>query len=180
MRKHTFSRKRTRSTSRGLAGLGLPMIPGLRPHRAPVNPELARQHGHADPLRAGCSHSVHFAVCESCSRSFLWFRRRTDQRIVGVAVGPGTSTCALIPRGNKPLDPWSPVPAALHCFHRRIDVQTADIGGLRSRVRSAALAAECFALDLGVEERAPALRAGSRACVCVPPRGRARSGLLMR
>lgn len=127
MRKHTFSRKRTRSTSRGLAGLGLPMIPGLRPHRAPVNPELARQHGHADPLRAGCSHSVHFAVCESCSRSFLWFRRRTDQRIVGVAVGPGTSTCALIPRGNKPLDPWSPVPAALHCFHQVVGPPVVDV-----------------------------------------------------
>lgn len=48
--------------------------PRLRPHRAPMNPEPARQGVHPDPLRAGCSHSVHFLVRELCSRSFLWFR----------------------------------------------------------------------------------------------------------
>ncbi len=82
-----------------------------------MNPELVRQHGHADALCEGCSHSVHFLVRESCSRSFLSFRRRADQRVIGLARGIGIPPSALIPRGNKPLHPWSPVPAALHCFH---------------------------------------------------------------
>lgn len=71
----------------------------------------------ADTIGAGCSHSVHFLVSESCSRSFLWFRRRADQRVIGLAFGLGILTSALIPRGNKPLNPMSPVPATLHCFH---------------------------------------------------------------
>lgn len=91
--------------------------PRLRPHRASVNPELAGQCVHADPVCAGCSHSVHFRVRETCSRSFTWFRRRIDQRVVGPVLGVGIPTSALVPRGNKPLDPWSPVPAVLHCFH---------------------------------------------------------------
>ena len=91
--------------------------PRLRPHRTPVNSVPARQRFHAHALRAGCSHSVHFLGREPCSRSFLWFRRRPDQRVVGLALGVGIPADALIPRGNQPLDPWSPVPAAFHCVH---------------------------------------------------------------
>ena len=47
-----------------------------------MDAELARQRDHADALRAGCSHSVHFLVREPCSGSFLWFYRRADQRVV--------------------------------------------------------------------------------------------------
>lgn len=43
---------------------------GLRPDGSTVNPELTCQRVHADALRAGCSHGVHFAVREACSRSF--------------------------------------------------------------------------------------------------------------
>jgi len=92
--------------------------PRLRPHGATVNPELLRKRDHADSLRAGCSHSVYFLVREACSRSLLWFHRRIDQRVVGLALGVGVPASALIPRGNEPLDPWSPVPAVLHCAHR--------------------------------------------------------------
>ena len=83
-----------------------------------MHPEPPRQRVHPDTLRAGCSHSVHFLVREPCSRSLLWFRRRADQRVIGLAVGLGIGADALVPRGNKPLDPWSPVPAAPNCFHR--------------------------------------------------------------
>ena len=92
--------------------------PRLRPHRAPVHPELTSHGVHADALCAGCSHSVHFLVGQACSRSFLWFRRRADQRVVGLAVGLCIRANPLIPRGNQPLDPRSPVPTTLHCFHR--------------------------------------------------------------
>lgn len=91
--------------------------PRLRPHRAPVHPELTSHGLHADALCAGCSHSVHFLVGQACSRSFLWFRRHADQRVVGLAVGLCIRANPLIPRGNQPLDPRSPVPATLHCFH---------------------------------------------------------------
>ena len=90
---------------------------GLRPDGSTVNPELTCQRVHADALRAGCSHSVHFLVRQACSRSFLWLRRRVDQRIIGPVLGLRIIADALTPRGNKPLDPWSPVPAALHCVH---------------------------------------------------------------
>ena len=93
--------------------------PRLRPHRAPVHPELTSHGVHADALCAGCSHSVHFLVGQACSRSFLWFRRRADQRVVGLAVGLCIRANPLIPRGNQPLDPRSPVPTTLHCFHQR-------------------------------------------------------------
>ena len=93
--------------------------PRLRPHRAPVHPELTSHGVHADALCAGCSHSVHFLVGQACSRSFLWFRRRADQRVVGLAVGLCIRANPLIPRGNQPLDPRSPVPTTLHCFHPR-------------------------------------------------------------
>mgnify|MGYP000405556625 FL=1 len=112
--------------------------PRLRPHRAPVHPELTSHGVHADALCAGCSHSVHFLVGQACSRSFLWFRRRADQRVVGLAVGLCIRANPLIPRGNQPLDPRSPVPTTLHCFHRRIDVQTAcgDLGQCPSAIES--------------------------------------------
>ena len=95
--------------------------PRLRPHRAPVHPELTSHGVHADALCAGCSHSVHFLVGQACSRSFLWFRRRADQRVVGLAVGLCIRANPLIPRGNQPLDPRSPVPTTLHCFHHPRD-----------------------------------------------------------
>ena len=90
---------------------------GLRPDRCAMHSELPRQRADANAVRAGCSHSVHFLVCEPCSRSFLWFRRRADHRVICLAVGLGIPVRALIPRGNKPLNPWSPVPAVLHCAH---------------------------------------------------------------
>ncbi len=98
----------------------------LRPHRAPVNTELLCQRVHAHALRAGCSHSVHFLVGETCSRSFLWFRRRADQRVIGPVVGLGILADALIPCGNQPLDPWSPVPASFHCAHRMNAEETTE------------------------------------------------------
>lgn len=91
----------------------------LRPHRAPVHPELTSHCVHAEPLCAGCSHSVHFLVGEACSRSFTWFHRRADQRVIGPILGLRIGADALTPRGSKSLDPWSPVPAAFHCFHVR-------------------------------------------------------------
>ena len=81
---------------------------------------------HADTVGAGCSHSVHFLVREACSRSFLWFRRRADQKVIRLPFGLGILTSALIPRGNKPLDPWSPVPGAFHCVHPKCLTGTAQ------------------------------------------------------
>lgn len=82
-----------------------------------MNPVLLRERVHADATLAGCSHSVHFAIGEPCSRSFLWFRRRANQSIVSLTLGVGISANPLIPCGNELLNPWSSVPAALHCFH---------------------------------------------------------------
>ena len=82
-----------------------------------MHPEPASQGDHADALCAGCSHGVHFLVREPCSRSFGWFRRRADQRVVGLPGEAGLVADALIPRGNQPLNPGSPVPAMLHCVH---------------------------------------------------------------
>ena len=90
---------------------------GLRPDGSTVNPELTCQRVHADALRAGCSHGVHFAVREACSRSFTWFRRRADQRIVRLSDRLGILPVSLIPRGSQPLNPRSPVPVVLHCVH---------------------------------------------------------------
>jgi hypothetical protein len=106
--------------------------PRLRPHRAPVHPELTSHGVHADALCAGCSHSVHFLVGQACSRSFLWFRRRADQRVVGLAVGLCIRANPLIPRGNQPLDPRSPVPTTLHCFHKRWKTRTRFLSGSSS------------------------------------------------
>lgn len=91
--------------------------PGFGPHRAPVHAELLRHCVHANTVLAGCSHSVHFAVSESCSRSLLWFRCRADQSIIHRALGIDRVAIPLIPRGNELLKPWSSVPTALNCFH---------------------------------------------------------------
>jgi hypothetical protein len=47
-------------------------LPGLRPRRPAMNPILLRQEGHADTVRAGCSHSVHFLIRQPCSRLSPW------------------------------------------------------------------------------------------------------------
>ncbi|MGO1315477.1 MAG: GNAT family N-acetyltransferase [Cellulomonadaceae bacterium] len=91
-----------------------------------MNPELTCDSVHSDPSLADCSHSVHFLVRQTCSRSLLWFRRRADQRVIVLALGVGVSANPLIPRGNKPLNPWSAVPATLHCFHHDALTRTLD------------------------------------------------------
>ena len=93
-------------------------LSGLGPDRAPVNAVLFRQREHADAVRAGCSHSVHFAARESCSRSFLWFRRHANQSVVGLAYCVAGPLRPLIPCGNELLNPWSSVPAAPNCVHK--------------------------------------------------------------
>lgn len=90
----------------------------LRPHRRPVNLKLLRDFLHADAVLAGCSHRVHFAVREPRSRSFTWFRRRGDQRIIRLVLGVGMVVNPLIPCGNELLNPRSSVPALLNCVHR--------------------------------------------------------------
>lgn len=62
-----------------------------------MDAEPAREGRHADALRTGCSHGVHFLVREPCSRSFLWFRRSVDQRVIGLALRLGIPANALIP-----------------------------------------------------------------------------------
>lgn len=117
MRGPRGSRADARSKRAARPRAGMIRLPRLCPHRAPVNPEPARQRVHAHTLRAGCSHSVHFAVRQPCSRSFLWFRRRADQRVIGSALGLRIGVDALIPCGSKSLNPWSPVPVVFHCVH---------------------------------------------------------------
>ena len=80
-----------------------------------MNPELARQDDHADALRAGCSHSVHFLDRQRCSSASPWLCRRLDQRVVRLTNRLNSPAEPLTPRGNKPLNPRSPVPATLHC-----------------------------------------------------------------
>ncbi len=84
-----------------------------------MDTELLCHRIHADALSTGCSHSVHFLVREPCSRSFTWFHRCTDQRVISLTLGVGGAANPLIPRGNELLNPWSPVPAAFHCFHNQ-------------------------------------------------------------
>ena len=116
-----------------------PLSSGLGPDRAPVNAVLLRQREHADAVRAGCSHSVHFAFREPCSRSFLWFRRHTDQSVVGRAYRVAVALQPLIPRGNELLNPWSSVPATLHCAHknpRSAGIFSSDLAAPRMPVRA--------------------------------------------
>lgn len=110
------------------------LLSSLRPHRAPVNPELLRDRLDAHAALARCSHSVHFAVRESCSRLFTWFRRRTDQSVVNLASSVCIASIPLIPSGNQLLNPRLPIPATLHCFHWKVVVQTGDSTGVRPRL----------------------------------------------
>ena len=98
--------------------------PRLRPDCSAMHAVLKCECGHADAVRAGCSHGVHFAVREACSRSFTWFRRRADQRIVRLSDRLGILSVSLIPRGSQPLNPRSPVPVVLHCVHRTHKART--------------------------------------------------------
>ena len=82
-----------------------------------MDAEPASEHGHTDALLAGCSHSVHFLIGEAGSSASPWLLRHPDQRVVTLIVGLDIPANVRIPRGNKPLDPWLPVPAALHCVH---------------------------------------------------------------
>ena len=82
-----------------------------------MDAEPASEHGHTDALLAGCSHSVHFLIGEAGSSASPWLLRHPDQRAVTLIVGLDIPANVRIPRGNKPLDPWLPVPAALHCVH---------------------------------------------------------------
>jgi hypothetical protein len=72
-----------------------------------------------DGVSGGCARrsSPQAARRQPCSRSFLWFRRRPDRGVIRLAFGVVNAVRPLIPRGNKLLNPWSSVPAALHCFH---------------------------------------------------------------
>ena len=87
------------------------------PDCSAMHTELLRQNGHADPIGAGCSHSVHFVLSQPCSSASPWLCRRRDEWVVGLTYRLDSNPRPLIPRGNKPLNPWSSVPAALHCFH---------------------------------------------------------------
>jgi hypothetical protein len=92
--------------------------PRLRPHRAPVNPELTSQAFTLMP----CARAVRIASTSSSVRRVRGrFFGSADAPINGSSASPSDSasaqTSALIPRGNQPLDPRSPVPATLHCFH---------------------------------------------------------------
>jgi hypothetical protein len=92
-------------------------LPGLRPHRPAMNPILLRQEGHADTVRAGCSHSVHFLIRQPCSRSSPWPADAPMSGSSGSSAGRGALARTPIPRGNKPLDTLSPVPAVLNQVH---------------------------------------------------------------
>ena len=117
-----------------------------------MDAEPASEHGHTDALLAGCSHSVHFLIGEAGSSASPWLLRHPDQRVVTLIVGLDIPANVRIPRGNKPLDPWLPVPAALHCFHQNVVVQTIDISGLTPRFRDLALPLDGDALHVGVEQ----------------------------
>lgn len=102
-----------------------------------MHPEPPRQRVHPDTLRAACSHSVHFLVAETCSRSSPWLCRRVDERVIRLPVRLVHAAWPLIPRGNKPPDPLSPVPVALHCAHHTntaLDLRRRRVRG-RARTR---------------------------------------------
>ena len=90
-----------------------------------MDAEPASEHGHTDALLAGCSHSVHFLIGEAGSSASPWLLRHPDQRVVTLIVGLDIPANVRIPRGNKPLDPWLPVPAALHCVHHGVEARRA-------------------------------------------------------
>ena len=101
--------------------------PVTRSRRPAMNPVSLRQHGHADAIRAGCSHGVRFPIRERCSRSSPWLRRRTDQQIILLASRHRTRARAPIPRGNQPLHAPSPVPVVLGQAH--LGAPRATMGG---------------------------------------------------
>ena len=103
------------------------MLVELGPHGAAVDTELAGEGSHADAVGSSCSHSVHFLVREACSGSSPWLCGRADERIIGFAVTLTRASWPLIPCGNQPLDPWSPVPVVLHCVHQSVVVETLDL-----------------------------------------------------
>lgn len=82
-----------------------------------MDAESLGQFRDADTSGAGCSHSVHFRLRQPCSRASPWLCGSLDQRVIRLAGRLDYAAGRLIPRGNKPLDPWSPVPAALDCVH---------------------------------------------------------------
>ena len=119
-----------------------------------MNPETARQRVDADPVLAGCSHSVHFAVREACSRSSTWFRRCADQRVVRLSGWGGILANALIPRGNQPLNSWSSVPVVVDGVHRTHKARTLANGSVG---RGSGLVHVCgpgqrVSVDLRIEE----------------------------
>lgn len=82
-----------------------------------MDTEPARHLFDADVVGARCSHSVHFALREACSRSSTWFHRCADNQVIEPAMGIGFFADTFIPRRNELLNPRSPVPATLHCVH---------------------------------------------------------------
>ncbi len=97
--------------------------PSLLPDGATMHSELLRQSGDANAVGAGCSHSVHFLVGQRCSSASPWLRRRRDECAIGLAHGLGCNPKLLNPRGNKPLNPLSPVPVAFDGVHLSIQHQ---------------------------------------------------------
>ena len=89
---------------------------------------MASEANHAGALRPGCSHSVHFLLRQRCSSASPWLFRRHEEWIVDVTNGRGGDPGSLIPCGNELLNPWSSVPTAPNCFHRRSGALSARPG----------------------------------------------------
>ena len=92
-----------------------------------MNPEPARQRVHAHALPAGCSHSVHFRLREWCSGASPRLCRCPNEWVIRLTDRRSDAARPLIPRGNQPLDSWSPVPVVLHCVHQSVVVETLDL-----------------------------------------------------
>ena len=127
-----------------------------------MHSELASQRVHAYTLCVGCSHSVHFLLGEACSSASLWLFRHVEQRVFGLVFALDIPTIALIPRGDKPLNPWSSVPAALDCFHligHRTVHDNVALGGLYQHLSPAARAEEAdrHIAQVGLSHRRDAL-----------------------
>ena len=82
-----------------------------------MNSEPARQRVHAHALPAGCSHSVHFRLREWCSGASPRLCRCPNEWVIRLTDRRRDAARPLIPRGNKLLDAWSPVPVVPHCVH---------------------------------------------------------------
>lgn len=92
-----------------------------------MHAELLRQRGDADAVGAGCSHSFHFRLRQRCSSASPWLCRRRDERVFGLIYGLDGDPRPLIPRGDQPLDPLSPVPIAFDGVHQS---GALDFGGV--------------------------------------------------